>query len=58
MFVCLYFKHLKLVYERLHLNYEWESFTCHENDEVSVTTTGFLPGYPRHLSALCSMNFT
>jgi len=24
---------------------EWEDFTCHENDDVvSATTTGFLPG--------------
>jgi hypothetical protein len=45
VFVWLYFKHLKLVYERLHLNYEWENVTCHENDDaVSATTTGFMPG--------------
>jgi hypothetical protein len=45
VFVWLCFKHLKLVYEILHLNYEWEHFTCNKNDDaVSATTTGFLPG--------------
>jgi hypothetical protein len=28
MFVLLYFKHLKMVSERLHLMFEWKNSTC------------------------------
>lgn len=39
VFVWLYFKHLKLVSERLYLNFEWENFTCCENDDAVSATT-------------------